>query len=211
MSRSARNDCKKEVDAFLDALLDWQDGLYQDLGKLRDEEGAAGPRSDARGTDQGDDGPEGHSRQARRAWETRPTRRERRSRTIGCRRKSAPHWIGVKTDGFDLITVLSDGTLGPRISLGQVFEEFAKQIVGVKEGVTCANLWSKRSGGERGAMNLMSRIEVRRALVRAFARAGQRVGDVVIDEMVEQLVELRDFYKRKFARLQKYLRQNLPH
>jgi predicted P-loop ATPase len=37
---------------------------------------------------------------------------------------AAPHWIGVKIEGFDLITVLSDGTLGPRISLKQMFEEF---------------------------------------------------------------------------------------
>ena len=36
---------------------------------------------------------------------------------------AAPHWIGVKTEGFDLITVLSDGTLGPRISLKQMFDD----------------------------------------------------------------------------------------
>ena len=36
---------------------------------------------------------------------------------------AAPHWIGVKIEGFDLITVLSDGTLGPRISLKQMFEQ----------------------------------------------------------------------------------------
>jgi hypothetical protein len=33
----------------------------------------------------------------------------------------APHWIGVKIEGFDLITVLSDGTLGPRINLQEMF------------------------------------------------------------------------------------------
>jgi hypothetical protein len=34
---------------------------------------------------------------------------------------AAPHWIGVKIEGFDLITVLSDGTLGPRINLQEMF------------------------------------------------------------------------------------------
>jgi hypothetical protein len=45
---------------------------------------------------------------------------------------AAPHWIGVKIEGFDLITVLSDGTVGPRISLKQMFEEFVRQqMVGI--------------------------------------------------------------------------------
>ena len=30
---------------------------------------------------------------------------------------AAPHWIGVKIEGFDLITVLSNGTLGLRLRL----------------------------------------------------------------------------------------------
>ena len=34
---------------------------------------------------------------------------------------AVPHWIGVKIEGFDLITVLSDGTLGPRINLQEMF------------------------------------------------------------------------------------------
>jgi hypothetical protein len=37
---------------------------------------------------------------------------------------ATPHWIGVKIEGFELITVLSDGKLRPRISLKQMFEEF---------------------------------------------------------------------------------------
>jgi hypothetical protein len=44
--------------------------------------------------------------------------------------KSASHWIGVKVDGFNLITVMSDGTLGPRISLEKMFGEFVKQMIG---------------------------------------------------------------------------------
>jgi hypothetical protein len=38
--------------------------------------------------------------------------------------KAAPHWIGVKIDGFVLTTVLSDGTVGPRFSLAPMFEAF---------------------------------------------------------------------------------------
>jgi hypothetical protein len=46
----------------------------------------------------------------------------------GANGKPAPHWIGVKREGFDLITVLSDCTLGPRISLKQMFQEFAMTV-----------------------------------------------------------------------------------
>jgi hypothetical protein len=44
--------------------------------------------------------------------------------------KAAPHWIGVKVDGYDLVAVMSDGTLGPRISLQPMFEaSYAQQIL----------------------------------------------------------------------------------
>jgi hypothetical protein len=42
---------------------------------------------------------------------------------------AAPHWIGVKIEGFDLITVMSNGTMGPRVSLEKMFAEFAKHMV----------------------------------------------------------------------------------
>ena len=38
--------------------------------------------------------------------------------------KAAPHWVGCKLDGFTVKTVLSDGTMGPTISLAPMFEEY---------------------------------------------------------------------------------------
>jgi hypothetical protein len=42
--------------------------------------------------------------------------------------KSAAHWIGVKLSGFELVTVMSDGTVGPRIDLAPMFQEFAARL-----------------------------------------------------------------------------------
>jgi hypothetical protein len=42
--------------------------------------------------------------------------------------KAAPHWVGVKIDGFELVAVMSDGTIGPRISLEPMFASFAAQL-----------------------------------------------------------------------------------
>jgi hypothetical protein len=42
--------------------------------------------------------------------------------------KPAAHWIGVKLEGFDVVTVLSDGTLGPRFSLAPMFEAFEAEL-----------------------------------------------------------------------------------
>jgi hypothetical protein len=41
--------------------------------------------------------------------------------------KAAPHWIGVKLDGFEVVAVMSDGTIGPRFSLAPMFEAFEAQ------------------------------------------------------------------------------------
>jgi hypothetical protein len=46
----------------------------------------------------------------------------------GLQGKTAPHWIGVKIDGYDLVTVLSDGTIGPKISLASMFEQFGAEL-----------------------------------------------------------------------------------
>jgi hypothetical protein len=45
----------------------------------------------------------------------------------GPRGAAGPRWAGTKIESFDLITVLSDGTFGPRISLKQMFEDFERQ------------------------------------------------------------------------------------
>jgi hypothetical protein len=42
--------------------------------------------------------------------------------------KTAPHWIGVKTEGYSLVAVMSDGTVGPRISLQPLFEQFDAEL-----------------------------------------------------------------------------------
>jgi len=44
--------------------------------------------------------------------------------------KSAPHWIGVKFDGYNLKAVMSDGTLGPTISLAPLFERYQAEMEG---------------------------------------------------------------------------------
>jgi hypothetical protein len=42
--------------------------------------------------------------------------------------KPAPHWIGVKLDGYELVTVMSDGTVGPKISLNAMFDQFGLEL-----------------------------------------------------------------------------------
>jgi hypothetical protein len=44
--------------------------------------------------------------------------------------KAAPHWIGVKADGdgYSLTAVMSDGSIGPRISLAPLFEQFDAEL-----------------------------------------------------------------------------------
>jgi hypothetical protein len=42
--------------------------------------------------------------------------------------KPAPHWVGVKIDGFEFVAVLSDGTLGPRVSLRSMFAAFEAEL-----------------------------------------------------------------------------------
>lgn len=46
----------------------------------------------------------------------------------GDRGMPAPHWIGVKLDGYDLVAVMSDGTIGPRFSLEPMFAEFKARL-----------------------------------------------------------------------------------
>jgi integrin beta 3 len=38
--------------------------------------------------------------------------------------KSAPHWIGAKLDGFNLTMIMSDGSVGPKISLTPMFDQY---------------------------------------------------------------------------------------
>lgn len=41
---------------------------------------------------------------------------------------AAPHWIGARVDGYELVTVMSDGTIGPKISLASMFEQFGIEL-----------------------------------------------------------------------------------
>jgi hypothetical protein len=38
--------------------------------------------------------------------------------------KPAPHWIGAKLDGFNLTMIMSDGAVGPKISLAPMFDQY---------------------------------------------------------------------------------------
>ena len=44
--------------------------------------------------------------------------------------KPAPHWIGVKFEDYALKAVMSDGTLGPTVSLAPLFERFEAELRG---------------------------------------------------------------------------------
>jgi hypothetical protein len=101
------------------------DDVYAELDKLRDElrtyrehfarlDGALTTITTLKGVPgkQGDRGSRGETgRQG--------TRGEKGD--VGPPGAAAPHWIGAKIEGFELITVLSDGTLGPRIDLQEMF------------------------------------------------------------------------------------------
>jgi integrin beta 3 len=45
----------------------------------------------------------------------------------GLQGKAAPHWAGVKIEGYELMTVLSDGTMGPKMNLRTMFEQFVEE------------------------------------------------------------------------------------
>jgi hypothetical protein len=121
----AQNDCKEEIEGLAEEVVDF---VMDKTGSLPNEvrvlhervamiEGQIKAMTDLKGIPgrQGERGAQG----------TKGVRGEQGLRgEAGANGKAAPHWIGVKLDGFDLITVLSDGTLGPRISLKQMFEEF---------------------------------------------------------------------------------------
>jgi Collagen triple helix repeat (20 copies) len=66
----------------------------------------------------------------------------------GPRGAAGPHWIAVKiVDGFNLIPVLSDGSFGPKVSLKQMFEEFAmrQMLTGSSVAAQPALLQDQRS------------------------------------------------------------------
>ena len=128
----ARAERDSAIDELIEALRNWQDGTYEELDKLRDElrthrervamlEGQIKSMTDLKGVPgkQGDRGPRGEPGQQGMRGE---------KGDAGPPGAAAPHWIGVKVEGFDLITVLSDGTLGPRVSLKQMFEEFVMMV-----------------------------------------------------------------------------------
>jgi hypothetical protein len=125
----ARNDCKKEIDdlqkllgeAMVDFVMDKTGSLPNEVRVLRERlamlEGQIKAMTDLKGVPGklGECGARGE-----------PGRQGEKG-DVGPRGAAAPHWIGVKIEGFDLITVLSDGTFGPRISLKQMFEDFLKE------------------------------------------------------------------------------------
>jgi hypothetical protein len=123
----ARSERDSALDELIGTLRDWQDGTYEELDKLHDElrthrervamlEGQMKAMTDLKGIPgkQGERGARGELGKQGARGEKGDT---------GAPGAAAPHWIGVKVEGFDLITVLSDGTLGPRITLKQMFEQ----------------------------------------------------------------------------------------
>jgi hypothetical protein len=118
VQKYARAEHDSDINDLVDELDKVHDDIYAELDKLRERfaslEGALNTITTLKGVPgkQGDRGPRGETgRQG--------TRGEKGD--VGPPGAAAPHWIGVKIEGFDLITVLSDGTLGPRIDLQEMF------------------------------------------------------------------------------------------
>ena len=124
----ARAERDSAIDELIEALRNWQDAAYEELDRLHHEvrthreraamlEGQIKSMTDLKGVP---------GKQGERGARGEPGRQgvPGAKGDAGPPGAAAPHWIGVKIEGFDLITVLSDGTLGPRISLKQMFEEF---------------------------------------------------------------------------------------
>jgi hypothetical protein len=125
----ARSEHESALNELVEVLREWQDGIYEELDKLHDAlrthrervamlEGQLRAMTDLKGVP---------GKQGERGTRGEPGRQGVRGEKgdEGAPGAPAPHWIGVKIEDFDLITVLSNGTLGPRISLKQMFEAFA--------------------------------------------------------------------------------------
>jgi hypothetical protein len=128
----ARAERESEINDLVEVLRDWQEGIQEELDQLHQViglyrervatlEGKLDAMTDLKGItgkqgERGEPGKQG-------------VRGEKGD--VGKPGASAPHWIGVKVQGFDLITVMSDGTLGPRISLEKMFGEFVQQMMGM--------------------------------------------------------------------------------
>jgi hypothetical protein len=116
---------RAEFTATLDGIDGELDELHHEVRVARERaamlEGQLKAMTDLKGVPgkQGDRGPRGEPGRQGMSGE---------KGDAGSPGAAAPHWIGVKIEGFDLITVLSDGTLGPRISLKQMFEEFVMMV-----------------------------------------------------------------------------------
>jgi hypothetical protein len=121
----ARSERDSALDELIGTLREWQDGIYSELDKLQHDlrthrerlamlEGQVKAMTDLKGVP---------GKQGERGARGEPGRQGVRGEKgdTGLLGAAAPHWIGVKIEGFDLITVLSDGTLGPRINLKEMF------------------------------------------------------------------------------------------
>ena len=129
----AREECKQQVTSLQDALVDFlQDNVLDELRRVRSELGVARERvamlegqikamTDLKGVP-------GKRRETGKKGEKGARGAQGEVGPPGSEGRAAPHWIRIKTEGFDLITVLSDGTLGPRISLQKMFETFVRQV-----------------------------------------------------------------------------------
>jgi hypothetical protein len=125
VQKYARAERDSDINDLVHELDQVHDDIYAEVDKLRDElrthrervallDATLNLMRDLKGVPgkQGDRGPRGETgRQG--------TRGEKGD--VGPPGAAAPHWIGVKIEGFELITVLSDGTLGPRIDLQEMF------------------------------------------------------------------------------------------
>jgi hypothetical protein len=133
---NVRNDCQKEID---DQIRGYAEGVAEGLaeyvvekiGSLPDEvrilrervatlEGQIKAMTDLKGV------PGKQGERGARGEQGRPGIQGEKG-DVGPCGAAGPRWAGTKIESFDLITVLSDGTFGPRISLKQMFEDFARQ------------------------------------------------------------------------------------
>jgi hypothetical protein len=121
---------KADFDALFEALLRWQDVIHGHLDKAHDAVGILREKvAMLEGQQKAMIDLKGIPGKLGEAGKQGPTGDAGPPGEAGKPGASAPHWIGVKIDGFDLVTVMSDGTIGPRISLEKMFGEFARHMM----------------------------------------------------------------------------------
>jgi hypothetical protein len=129
----ARTERESSLNALVDVLDEWQHGIYAEVDKLHDAvrayrervamlEGQLRAMTDLKGV------PGKQGERGARGEPGRPGAQGAKG-DAGAPGAAAPYWAGATIDGLTMTAVMSNGTLGPRISLKEMFEEFVRQML----------------------------------------------------------------------------------